>query len=78
MRYKSAMTTETPTDVAANLRAEIARRQKRQADLAAIWGMSPMAVSRRINGAVPLSAEQTVAAAQWLGVEVTDLLGRAS
>ena len=67
------MPTQTTTDVAANLRAEIARRQKRQADLAAIWGMSSMAVSRRVNGAVPMSAEQTAAAAKWLGMPVADL-----
>lgn len=68
------MPTETTTDVAANLRAEIARRQKRQADLAAIWGVSPMAVSRRINGAVPISADQIASAAKWLGVPTAALL----
>ena len=67
------MPTNTTTDVAANLRAEIARRQKRQADLVAIWGVSPMAVSRRVNGAVPLSADQAAAAAEWLGMDVADL-----
>ena len=78
MRYKYAMPNETTTDVAANLRAEIARRQKRQADLADIWGMSPMAVSRRVNGAVPLSTDQTAAAAKWLGLDVADLFRVAS
>lgn len=72
------MPTETTTDVAANLRAEIARRQKRQADLAAIWGISEMAVSRRVNGAVPLSADQTQAAAAWLGMDVADLFVRSA
>jgi hypothetical protein len=72
------MPTETSTSVAANLRAEIARRQLRQADLAAIWGVSEMAVSRRVNGAVPLSADQTVAAAAWLGLDVADLFRVAS
>ncbi len=72
------MTTEAPSDVAANLRAEIARRQKRQADLAPIWGMSEMAVSRRINGTVPVSADQALQAAEWLGLDVSDLFGRAS
>jgi transcriptional regulator with XRE-family HTH domain len=69
------MPTETNIDVAANLRAEIARRQLRQADLAAIWGISEMAVSRRVNGAVPLSADQTAAAAEWLGLSIADLFG---
>lgn len=72
------MTTETPTDVAANLRAEIARHQRRQADLADVWGISQMAVSRRLNGTVPLSADQTASAAEWLGLDVADLFGRAS
>jgi transcriptional regulator with XRE-family HTH domain len=69
------MPTETSINVAANLRAEIARRQMRQADLAAIWNVSEMAVSRRVNGAVPLSANQTAAAAEWLGLDVADLFG---
>jgi hypothetical protein len=33
-----------------------------------------MAVSRRVNGAVPLSADQTVAATAWLGLDLADLL----
>lgn len=60
--------------VAANLRAEIARQRKRQADLADLWSVSQMGVSRRLNGATPISAPQLSAAAQWLGVEPNDLL----
>jgi hypothetical protein len=37
-----------------------------------------MAVSRRINGAVPLSTDQTAAAAKWLGLPVADLFREAS
>lgn len=69
------MTTNQPGSVAANLRAEIARRQRRQADLADIWGISEMGVSRRVNGFVPISAEQAALAAQWLGLDVADLFG---
>ncbi len=72
------MPTETTTDVAANLRAEIARQQKRQADLADVWGLSTMAVSRRVTGAVPMSADETAAAAAWLGLDVADLFRVAS
>lgn len=67
------MTTDQPNGVAANLRAEIARRQRRQADLADVWGISEMAVSRRVNGFVPITAEQAAQAAQWLGLDVSDL-----
>lgn len=67
------MTTKQPNGVAANLRAEIARRQRRQADLADVWGISEMAVSRRVNGFVPITAEQAAQAAQWLGLDVSDL-----
>lgn len=67
------MTTKQPNSVAANLRAEIARHQRRQADLADIWGISEMAVSRRVNGFVPISAEQAAQAAEWLGMDVADL-----
>jgi transcriptional regulator with XRE-family HTH domain len=60
--------------LAANLRAEIARQRKRQADLADLWRVSEMAVSRRLTGSTPISAEQLAAAADWLGVEVGALL----
>jgi transcriptional regulator with XRE-family HTH domain len=60
--------------VAANLRAEIARQLKRQADLAELWQMSEMAVSRRLTGRVPLTVEQLTIAADWLGVTVDRIL----
>lgn len=60
--------------VAANLRAEIARQRKRQADLADLWSVSQMGVSRRLNGATPISAPQLLAAAEWLGVDPSTLL----
>jgi hypothetical protein len=72
------MNMHMPTDinetVAANLRAEIARRKRRQADLVDLWGLSPMGVSRRISGAVPLSPAELSTAADWLGVDMADLL----
>lgn len=72
------MSIDTTSDVAANLRAEIARRQMRQADLAGIWGLSAMAVSRRLTGITPITTEQLTTAAAWLGVTASDLLGDAS
>lgn len=62
------------TSTAANLRAEIARQQRRQADLMEVWGLSEMGVSRRLTGRTPITVEQFAAAAEWLGVDPTDLL----
>lgn len=68
------MTNNPREAVAANLRAEIARQRKRQADLADLWGMSEMAVSRRLTGRASISTEHLLAAAAWLGVESSSLL----
>ncbi len=68
------MRTTNPGAVAANLRAEIARQRKRQADLAELWGMSEMAVSRRLTGRTPIATEQLLVAAEWLGLTPAALL----
>jgi transcriptional regulator with XRE-family HTH domain len=68
------MTTEINEAVAANLRAEIARRKRRQADLTDVWGISQMGVSRRLAGSVPITAGELQAAAEWLGLDMADLM----
>jgi len=68
------MRSEPRRTVAANLRAEIAAQRRRQADLMEVWGMSEMGVSRRMTGRTPITTEQLIAAAAWLGVDAADLL----
>lgn len=58
----------------ANLRAELARRGLRQGDLARIWGISEMSVSRRMNGATPITTDELATVAAAFGLEVGDLL----
>jgi len=36
--------------------------------------MSEMGVSRRMTGRTPITTEQLIAAAAWLGVDAADLL----
>ena len=63
----------TPT-VADNIIAEIARHGRTRSGLAHVWGMSVMAVSRRLSGATPITVDQLIAAARWLDIPVTTLL----
>lgn len=57
-----------------NLRAELARQQRRQGELAEVWGLSEMAVSRRLSGAVEITVSQLISAAAWLKLDVAALL----
>lgn len=68
--------TQVPiVDVAANVRAEVARRRIRQADLADAMGLDQRAVSRRLLGHVEFSATELQKVAQILDVPVARLLG---
>lgn len=46
------------TSTGQNVRAEMARRSKSQADIAALLGLSQTAVSRRLKGNVDFSASE--------------------
>jgi len=60
---------------AANVRAEMARRQVRQVTLAQRLGLSQAAISRRINGETEFSVAELLAVADLLGVSASALLG---
>ena len=57
-----------------NIRAEMARKRKRQADLAALLGIAQSGVSARMNGKVPFDLHELFLIADWLGVSVHALL----
>lgn len=64
--------------VAANIRAELARQRVSQRTLADELKMSPAALSNRLAGATPIDVNELSAIADALGVEPADLLGRAA
>lgn len=77
------MTKQTPADVvtnlvAADLRAELARQRRTAADLAQVLNVTPHTVGRRLNGDVPFSMYELVLATRWLGIDLTDLISRAT
>lgn len=63
--------------VGASVRAEMARRRKSQADLAALLGTSQAAVSRRLSGAVAFDVDELTVIAEHLGVPLVALLADA-
>lgn len=62
--------------VAANVRAELGRHRKSQADLAQALGRSQPYVSRRLVGRVAFGVDEVEQIAGWLGVPVALLLGQ--
>lgn len=60
--------------VAGEVRALLARRQLSGKQLAARLGISQFSVSRRLRGQVPFSIDELAVAAEFLGVELGDLL----
>lgn len=60
--------------VAGNVRAEVARKRLRQAQMATALGMTQQALSRRMTGDVEFSASEVQAIANLLGVPVADLM----
>lgn len=61
--------------VASEIRAEIARQQRRQSDLTDVLDVSQSGVSARLNGRVDLTVNEVVAIAQWLGVDPSHWFG---
>lgn len=66
------------TQVAANVRAEMARQRKRQADLGEVLGLTQGAVSKRMSGTVALDVDELGKIADFLGVPATTLIGVAA
>ena len=66
------------TNLAANIRAELARNGKTQADLAELLGITRQGVSQRLLGRVDFRLRELSLIADFLGVTVTALLGEAA
>lgn len=67
---------ESPiSDVAANVRAEVARRRLRQSEIAEHLQLNQQQVSRRLNGQVAISAAELQQLAQLFDVPVAVLYG---
>jgi transcriptional regulator with XRE-family HTH domain len=68
------MTAQTPAKiVAANVRAEMARQQIRQSDVARALGIGQASVSRKLAGEVPFDVGQIVDLAVLFGVSTARL-----
>ena len=64
--------------VAAIVRAEMARRRRSSADLARELGISPVSVSRRLTGEVPIDVNELAQIAAFLGLPMSSLLPEAA
>lgn len=65
------------TSIAAELRAEMARKRRTQADLGEVLGISQAGVSARLRGVTPIGLDELDTACKWLGVSVQTLIERA-
>lgn len=61
--------------IAANVRAEVARKGIARSEVADLLGMSQSALSRRLTGTASFSAEDIAALADYLATSVDALLG---
>lgn len=69
------LTAETPGGaVAETIRVELHRRRRTHRQLGAAVGWTPAACSRRLNGLVPITVDELVACARYLGLSVDELL----
>lgn len=64
--------------IAAEVRAAIARKQIRQSDLASQMGLSPSALSLRLNGKQGISIEEMVRLAEILEADPVEWMKAAS
>lgn len=66
--------TKTPTALTgANVRAEMARQDVSQMQLASRIGMSQTGLSKRLRGAIPFDVNELAAVAAELGVPIDQL-----
>jgi predicted transcriptional regulator len=68
------MTQTLSGEVAANIRAELARQKVSQSQVAEVLGVSQAAVSRRLSGALPFELDEIAAVADLLNVRARDLI----
>lgn len=62
--------------IAAGVKAELARTGKRSADLAVAEGMSRQTLASRLNGEKPFSTDEIDIAAQFLNLTFIELIRR--
>lgn len=60
--------------VASEVRAALAKRRKTAADLAKVCGITAHTAGRRLNAAVPFTVVELLTIAEWLEVDLHDLL----
>lgn len=63
--------------IAAEVRAETARRRLNQTELAGLLGLSQAGASRRLRGVTPFTVDELDLLGRHLGVSVVDLVTRA-
>lgn len=64
--------------LAGEMRAELARQKRTASDLAAALGITPHTVGRRLNGDVPFNMIELATACRWLGIDLSEFVGRVS
>lgn len=62
--------------VAAELRAEMARQRKTGIELASLLKCSQQSASRRLNGDVDINLDEVAKIATWLGLSLVELIER--
>lgn len=72
------MTTDLSRNVADSVRAELARRQMTQRQMADVLGISQASVARRLGGHVPFDVDELAAVAELLDMDPRDLLPAAA
>lgn len=63
-----------PPVLVATLRAEMARRGRTQADLAAVLGINSSGISERFKGRTPITVDELILFADFLDIPLVDLL----
>ena len=66
---------QTQDAIAAEIRAELGRQDRRKGDLAEALGMSPASLSKRLSGDVPFTTTEIACCAIFLGVPLRQLIG---
>jgi len=68
------MNTTPAHQVAANVRAELARKGIRASGLVSVLGISRTSIARRVSGQKPFDVAELIAIASLLDMPVTELL----
>lgn len=72
-----AMTNHRSVDarIAGQVRAELARKKGTAGELARVLGVTAHTAGRRLAGRTSFTVAELVLVADWLGVDVADLIG---